>query len=218
MSDPSKLQADEAMQTSVEPKLLSIANENADALSTAVLDWADGLVREAMEAECLTVGVMSGGRSGNDPRSLDRLLQAITSRMKTPATNARVLAVRCIDAELATSEVDVVDRIPVAQRSPLGSYCEVELVSTERKRIAPGLNNLPNWLAEWKNAFQLILVDIGAIDSVAAKSIGRLCDGCYLLLGPYSCGSQEWIMQHVAWHNRSGSTVCGTIVAEHKAA
>ncbi|MEM8736835.1 MAG: hypothetical protein AAGG44_21575, partial [Planctomycetota bacterium] len=118
----------------------------------------------------------------------------------------------------ATVEVEDEERIPVAQRSPLGPYCDVEVVAVERKRVTPGLENLPRWLAEWKDNFQLIIVDIGSIDSVASKSIGRLCDGCYLLLGPHSCGSQEWIMQQVAWHNRSGSTICGTIVAQLKAA
>ena len=59
----------------------------------------------------------------------------------------------------------------------------------------------------------MIVVDLGPVSSRNGRVIGRLCDGVYVLLGPTHCASQEWITQQLAWHDRDGSVVCGTLVA-----
>ncbi|MEO8270682.1 MAG: hypothetical protein ABI557_13245, partial [Aureliella sp.] len=76
------------------------------------------------------------------------------------------------------------------------------------------LEHVPRWMPSWKREFGFLLIDLGPISEVPSRVIGRLCDGCYVLLGPEACGSHEWLLQHIAWHDRSGCTVCGTLITE----
>ena len=80
------------------------------------------------------------------------------------------------------------------------------------------LQQIPRWLPKWRESFQLILIDLGPAHLVPSRAIGRLCDTSYLLLGPKPCGSHEWIMQQLAWHHLSGSTISGSIVSTYQEA
>jgi hypothetical protein len=64
----------------------------------------------------------------------------------------------------------------------------------------------------------MIMIDLGPMHHVPSRTIGRLCDHCYVLLGPDLCASVDWIRQHLAWHDRAGSTVGGTIIITSNAA
>ncbi|MFK7737574.1 MAG: hypothetical protein AB8B50_16180 [Pirellulaceae bacterium] len=185
---------------------------NAD--DTCLSSWTDNLVVEASSTPCLTVGVCNGGREANDRLTMDHLLGRLERSLTRFAPDRRMLSIR-IDPQNMQADKPIVERMPIAQRSALGDYHEVQLSCERGSKNGHALNGLADWLPSWKEAFGLIVLDIGPIDSREARVSGRLCDGCYVLLGPRTCGSQEWINQQIAWHSRSGSTVCGTILAQH---
>lgn len=185
-----------------------------------ITPWAHGIAEEAKSTPCLTLGLTSGSRQGNDRRSIDQIVAEVADELQLTESSAltstqRMLVVRLEvhasrDLERA---VDQSAKIPVPQRSPLGVWYDVAIPMPVGKRASWSLEQLPIWLPVWKNTHSLIIVDLGPVNLVPSRMVGRLCDACYLLLGPTPCGSHEWIMQHIAWHQRSGSTVCGTIVA-----
>jgi len=105
------------------------------------------------------------------------------------------------------------EQAPQPQTSPLGSWSEVSIPVPVGQRAGWALEELPHWMFNWKRQHALILIDLGPISEVPSRVLGRLCSGCYILLGPESCASRDWILQHVAWHEHSGSTICGTLVA-----
>ena len=185
---------------------------------SAELAWASSLVSEALEADCLAVGVASGSGSANDARTIDRLLFVVSellerSGQRTLSIRLEMVPARRFGRSRTSSSASEEQRIPVAKRSPLGPWSEVSIPVSGRAKATWQLRQLPEWLPIWKDAFKLILVDLGPISSPESRAVGRLCDGNYVLLGPESCGSAEWIMQHTAWHNRVGSVICGSIVA-----
>lgn len=183
-------------------------------------DWAASLAAEAQSATCLTIGLVSGSRLENDRRTVDKLASALCGRLEEIKPSGRVLLMRFeVDTshKIDTSEQGK-QRIPVAQKSPIGVWADVTIPISASRKPTRAQQQLPEWLPLWKDAFQLILVDLGPINLVAGRAVGRLCDGCYILLGPACCGSQEWIMQQIAWHDQFGSTICGTLVASKKQA
>lgn len=164
----------------------------------------------------VSVGLMSGSRQPVDRRVVDRLIHEATDSALANDPASRVLAIRLdvFESRNLDRGIDQAPGIPVAQRSPLGNWSEVAVPMPVGMRASWSLEQIPQWLPEWKKAFSLILIDLGPINLVPSRAIGRLCESCYVLLGPDSCASHEWIMKHIAWHHQSGSVICGTVVTE----
>lgn len=185
-------------------------------------DWAVALAQEARAASNLTVGLLAGSREGNDPRTVEVLLGSLAEHLLALRHECRSLLIRLEIAEQTESlPVEFTERIPLARKSPLGPWSEVSIpmnsapTSPWRTHWKPSraLAQMSDWIPIWKDAFRLIVIDMGSISHPASRAIGRLCDGSYILLGPGPCGSEEWIMQQLAWHSQHGSTICGTLVA-----
>lgn len=193
---------------------------NARTIQLNQAHWAQSIAEEAKSTACLTLGLTSGSRQGNDRRSIDRIVTEVANELGLTDASALTTAERMLVVRLEVHAsrdleraVDQSAKIPVPQRSPLGAWYDVSIPMPVGRRASWSLEQLPHWLPVWKNTHSLILLDLGPVNMVPSRMIGRLCDACYLVLGPAPCGSHEWIMQHIAWHQRSGSTVCGTIVA-----
>ncbi len=183
-------------------------------------DWATALAEEARTATCLTVGITDGSRADIDRRVLDRLIGELAERYEERQADEQMLVLRL--SVFASRQLDrAADQpatIPVAQRSPLGAWSEVTVPVPVGARASWSLQQLPDWLPTWKASFGLILIDLGPVNLVPSRIVGRLCDSCYLVLGPDSCASKDWIMEQIAWHGQSGSTICGTLLSSFAAA
>lgn len=177
-------------------------------------EWATTLLSEANTADNLTLGIVNGSRLPNDRRTFDRIMQSVTSALQTTGKRALVIHLDATTVESKEPPTSPENRrIPVAERSPLGNWSEVNIPILGRSKATWELEQLPTWLPVWKDAFQVIVLDLGPMHLPESRAVGRLCDGCYVLLGPDACGSSEWIMQQAAWHHKVGSIITGTLVS-----
>lgn len=181
--------------------------------------WVIGVGREARAAKSLTVGLIGGSRRGIDRRVTDQLAKGLASELRASQPAPRLLVVR-VDGEARRMPPDrlpgVDEPMPAVAPSPLGRWAFVEIPMPIGKTGSRTLQQLSRWLPKWKQEFGVILFDLGPMNLVPSRSLGRLCDSCYVVLGPDSCASPEWILQHIAWHERSGTQVCGTLVSALK--
>lgn len=180
--------------------------------------WAAGIVGDLNVINTMTIGLTSGSRYASDQRAVDGLAQAIHSALsKRRDAMCTTLVLRLKNAVSSEQRLGVNEKQigPSIIDSKRGGWSEVT-VPVPISNGAYGSNNsvdyLSHWMTTWKQEFRVILVDLGPICTAPSRMIGRLCDGCYILLGPETCGSREWILRHVAWHQQSGSTICGTLV------
>lgn len=220
MSDTSKTEVDNQQEDGCELQAIEyeLGECNDEPNADIAFDWAATLASEANHADSLTVGVVSGSRNPNDTRTVDRLMAALSQQLDVVGGRTLRIRLETVDGgwfgQQNDSQNDTnVNEIPIAKKSALGSWSEVEIEVFDRAKTTWQLQQLPEWLPVWKDAFKLILVDLGPISSPASRAAGRLCDGCYVLLGPETCGSPEWIMQQTAWHSKVGSAICGSLLA-----
>lgn len=180
--------------------------------------WAAGIVGDLNVSNTMTIGLTSGSRYASDQRSVDGLAQAIHSALSKRYDATRTMLLlrlkNAVSSEqrLGENEKQIGPSIIDSNR---GEWSEVTVpvpVSHGAYGSNSAVDYLSHWMATWKQEFSVILVDLGPICTAPSRMIGRLCDGCYILLGPETCGSREWILRHVAWHQQNGSTVCGTLV------
>ncbi len=175
--------------------------------------WAAELVQEALQAPCTTIGLVSGNRQGSDRCVIDAYARLLAQQLQKARFKRPLLIVRLHTQVAATAgSTTARNSIPRPAPSPLGAWSDVHInVAVGRK--SPGvLQQLPQWLPSWKTEYGFLLIDLGPICELPSRVAGRLCDGCYVMLGPETCGSYEWLMRHIAWHDRSGSTMCGTLL------
>ncbi len=180
----------------------------------SVAQWAEGIVQDLSQNSSMTIGLTNGSRYGCDRRAIDALSRVLDDARGVCHGTRPMLLVRLsvmVGAALERAD-DQPETGPTVVRSPLGAWSEVSVPVPVGKRASWSLEQLPHWLASWKRDFGLVLIDLGPIHEVPSRIIGRLCDGCYVLLGPDTCASRDWILQQVAWHQHSGSTICGTLV------
>lgn len=178
--------------------------------------WSVALAAEAHASSCMTIGLVGGSRVANDRHAVEQVVGQVTRELQRLDASDRCLLLHAFTdtSNRGTAAAGPLEsRIPVAQRSPVGPWFEVALQTTPGGSFSDSTTAcLRSWLPVWKQSFRLIMVDLGPVHEPNARALGRLCDGSYLLLGPAACGSQEWIMQQIAWHNQSGSIICGSLV------
>jgi hypothetical protein len=176
--------------------------------------WAVEILQECSTKTCTAIGLINGSRFGCDRRVVDALAGMLDQarghrRITLPMLLVRLQVEAGISLERPTEQMD---SAPPLSPSPLGNWSEVSIQVPIGRRASWALEQLPHWLFSWKRQFPLVLIDLGPIHEVPSRIVGRLCSGCYILLGPEACASRDWILQHVAWHEQSGSTICGTLV------
>ncbi len=179
-------------------------------------NWAADVVSDLSQNVSMTIGLTRGSRHTSDSQVVDALSQLLDRALKDHREVVRPMLVVRLQASAGTDLGRAAERaeaVPSLVRSSLGTWSEVSIPVPVGKHASRSLENLPHWLSVWKRNFGLILVDLGPISQVPSRVIGPLCDGCYIVLGPEPCGSRDWILRHVAWHQHSGSTIYGTLVA-----
>ncbi len=204
--------SDDSLNCKVAVEAAQEVNSNGDTAES----WAAGLARDASTAKCMMIGLVSGSRSANPRCVIDAYARLIANarrefRLKPPMLIVR-MDVRHADTPPRSGQD--AEMPPTTSLSPLGPWSEVTVPIPVGKKAGWWLEHLPRWLPAWKRDFGLLLLDLGPISEVPSRVIGRLCDGCYVLLGPEACGSPEWLLQHIAWHHHSGCTICGTLITQ----
>lgn len=177
--------------------------------------WAADLAQEAMLAQCTTIGLISGSRDTTSRCVIDAYTRLISDALTALRFRRPMLIVR-LDASAAVSRRNSQpgEMVPSVTASLLGPWSEVTVSVAAGKKGKGTLESLSYLLPKWKREFGFVLVDLGPIAEASSRLIGGHCDSCFVVLGPESCGSHEWLLQHIAWHARSGSTICGTLVTE----
>ena len=175
-------------------------------------DWACSLVNSV--AGGAVVGVMSGSRFPNDRRTVDGLATKLASSLQSKVADPRMLLLRLNVFHSANLErqVDQSSNAPKPTRSPFGAWSDVEVPVPIGRTASWSLERLPHWVWAWRRSFGLIAIDLGPMHQVPSRVLGRLCDHAFILLGPDSCDSPDWIKTQIDWHRRSGVTVAGTLV------
>lgn len=182
--------------------------------------WIDDLVKQAAGAQCYTLGLISGHRDPNDARCVYKLARLFADRLSKQVSNSDLLVCRLnIDCPILAKfcRADDSPTEPEIIRSALGDWYEVEIEMTIGQSAPWTLKALPRWLPKWKHRYSMILIDLGPINLVPSRTIGRLCDANYIVLGPNSSASAQWILQHVDYHTYCGSHIAGTLVSSFAA-
>ena len=179
-------------------------------------EWVTAISREARAASNLTVGLSGGSRMPIDRRVTDHLAKSLAEELHLTHHDPRLLVVQLQCNALSRTQarqLDGLQRPPAITASPLGRWSTVAIPLPSGKNSISALAHVPRWLPAWKENFGVILFDLGPMNMVPSRAIGRLCDSCYVVLGPESCASSEWILQHLAWHERAGVQFCGTLLS-----
>ena len=179
--------------------------------------WADHLARISRGTKSLTVGLMSGSRFSNDARAIFRMARAVQQGLTEQSLSRSLLLVRldvhCPKIPLLGSPTTELENEPTIERSALGNWMSVEVPVQIGNVASPGLKQLPRWLAKWKQHYEVILVDLGPMHLVTSRLLGRFCEFNYVVLGPTSCASAQWILQHINHHEECGAHIAGSIIA-----
>ena len=187
---------------------------------TATVDtaqaWAADVAQESTLANCTTIGLISGSRDATPRCVIDGYARLIADALSALRSRRRMLIVRLNGRSSSKTRRDDphVESIPSVTASPLGPWSEVTICFGTGKQAKEKLEGLAYLLPNWKREFGFVMVDLGPISEVPSSLIGGHCDSCFVVLGPEFCGSHEWLLQQIAWHARSGSTICGTLVTE----
>lgn len=179
--------------------------------------WGSEVAAAAEKATTYSIGILSGSRFPNDRRAIERLVKCAAAGLGE-SSGATTLLLR-LDASAPDPGAPIARTIaPVATKSPLGPWYEITLPMTPSNSAPWALEHIPHWLPQWKLRHRLVAIDLGPMHLAPSRVIGRLCDACYLLLGPSTCASHDWIMQQIDFHSRCGSVIAGSLVATTSAA
>ncbi len=174
--------------------------------------WATAASEQALKAVNFTIGLMSGSRLLIDRRAVDRLTCVVAERMEDPTLLIRLMVTESSVEKALQFTQGYPFETPPLKRSALGNWNEVSLAIPVGGSAPVALQSLPKWLAGWKRNHRLILIDLGPMHQVPARTIGRYCDNSYIVLGPVSCASHAWIMREIAILDHCGVSLAGTII------
>ncbi len=179
--------------------------------------WGGTVAAAAQRASTYSIGLMSGSRFPNDRRLIERLVKSAAEELGQ-LTGASTLLLRLDSTAHESHATATRTTAPVAIKSPLGPWYEISLPMPPSKSAPRALEQIPHWLPQWKLRHRLVAIDLGPMHLTPSRIIGRLCDACYLMLGPATCASHDWIMQHIDFHSRCGTVIAGSLVATTSAA
>ena len=184
------------------------------------LQFPQSIVNGLDPAYCVAVGLINSDMSGNHRQVVDQLARLLDIEITNVAADCSMLLIR-LDVQKNNELGQLPDQPsgrPKEWRSPLGNFAEVEIPMPIGSRASWSLEHVPHWLPAWKRTYNLILLDLGPIREVPSRTIGRLCDFNFLILGPRPTGSVEWLLQQIAWHQQCGSSIVGSILASKSSA
>jgi hypothetical protein len=182
-----------------------------------VTNWGSEVAATAQCAATYSIGLMNGSRFPNDRRVIDRLVKSVTLELgELSGETILLLRLGSTAGENATTTTQAT--APVASKSALGPWYEISLPMPPSKSAPWALEQIPHWLPQWKLRHRVVVIDLGPMHLAPSRVIGRLCDACYLILGPSTCASHDWIMQQIDFHSRYGTVIAGSVVATTSAA
>lgn len=183
-------------------------------------NWSDDIAAINAGSKCLTIGLTSGNRNPNDARVVYRLVKSLTDsigQQRGDSQGDSSLLLCRINVQLLPfgplltfSDEVVEQRI---EKSALGAWDQVEVAVSVGNVASKSLQQVVRTLPKWKLRYKTIVIDLGAIHHLPSRIIGRWCDSTYVLIGPSTCASAQWITQFVEYHRDCGSHIAGTITA-----
>jgi|LakMenE01Jun11ns_1017448.scaffolds.fasta_scaffold9924757_1 hypothetical protein len=186
---------------------------NAAELPT--LNWCEQWVAKLADTPSIAIGLISGHREPNDPRSVHRIARRMSEALTAHPGRLSMLVCQLdihTGGGMLSKKCSETLVEPEITKSPLGNWHQVQVAMRIGASAPEPLQRLPRWLAKWKHRHSLILVDLGPIHLVPSRMLGRLCDANYLMLGPNWCASSQWLLQYVDYHEYCGSHILGTVV------
>jgi hypothetical protein len=178
--------------------------------------WCVDTVASNSGSKCTTIGLTSGNRYPNDARVIYRLAKSLSEALLEGRQESNLLLCRLDVKSIAwglfrsSENTDVEARI---EKSALGSWDHVEIPIVVGNVAPKSLQQFPRLLPKWKLRYSTIIVDLGPIHQIPSRTIGRLCDANFVVIGPNSCASAQWISEQVDYHLDCGADISGTIVA-----
>jgi hypothetical protein len=160
----------------------------------------------------------SGSPAPIERRVFEAIVSQAANALETASRSKRMLVIRLNlfrSAQLGRA-ADQPATIPVAMRSPLGSWASVEIPMPVGPRASWSLLQMPSWIPIWKAEYDVILIDLGPVNLVPSRVLGRFCKSNFMVIGPARCASAEWIQMHVDWHAQAGSTIQGSLLITHE--
>lgn len=186
---------------------------NAAELPT--LNWCEDWIEKLADSTSITIGLISGHREPNDPRSVHRIAKRMSEALSAHSSHLSMLVcnlnIHTGVTVFGAKTNETLDE-PEITKSALGNWDQVQVAMRIGSSAPEPLQRLPKWLAKWKHRYSLILVDLGPIHLIPSRMLGRLCDANYLMLGPNWCASSQWLLQYVDYHEYCGSHILGTVV------
>lgn len=189
-------------------------HKSNDLCSDSILGWAKTICGQKSFQDGTAIGLVSGSRYAPDRRVIDQLAQILAQQLATQSPGSKMLVLR-LDVFKSAKLDRAVDQYagqPKQLASPFGNWMDATIPVPIGRGASWSLLHIPKWLAAWRKSYQLVLIDLGPINQVPSRVVGRLCKSNFLLLGPDSCASNEWIQQHVAWHQQCRSEISGSLL------
>lgn len=195
-----------------------IMNQQAvETVESRLATWADEIAGITLQSKNVTLGLISGNRSNNDARVVFQLVRQLQHSLDAKCADASMLLCRLdvrspSSMSLLTKEADDLPE-PKIEKSALGNWGVVEVPMTVGNVAPRALQMVPRLLPKWKLRYNLVVIDLGPLHVVPSRIVGRLCDCNFVVLGPGSCASAQWITQYITYHEDCGSHIGGTICA-----
>lgn len=179
--------------------------------------WANEIAGITCQSKNVTLGLISGNRFSNDARVIFRIVRQLQQSLASISSDASILLCRLdvrspSSMSLLIKESDELPE-PKIERSALGNWSVVEVPMTVGNVAPRALQMVPRLLPKWKMRYNLVVIDLGPLHVVPSRIVGRLCDCNYVVLGPGSCASAQWITQYINYHEDCGSHIAGTVCA-----
>ncbi|MCA9127983.1 MAG: hypothetical protein KDB22_12895 [Planctomycetales bacterium] len=177
-----------------------------------LVGWARSMVQRTDPVKCSLLGLINGSRYPCDRRVVDRLALNLSTELRMGHAKRRTLLVRLDIYAAGAIDTRSTTDAPSISESPLGPWEDLSVAIPVGATASPALLQLPKRLRQWRREYSLVIFDLGPLNNIPSRTIGRLCDYNFLILGPNACASSNWIQQHIAWHQQSGSKIDGSIL------
>ncbi len=135
------------------------------------IGWGAMVAAAAQSATTYSVGLTSGSRFANDRRTVERLVKDASAAL-AEETGATTLLIRLDPSATDHGAPPLRSNAPVATKSPLGSWYEINLPMPVRSTAPWALEHIPHWLPQWKLRHRLVAIDLGPMHLAPSRTIG----------------------------------------------
>jgi hypothetical protein len=185
---------------------------------TQQVRWLRSSIPQLLSSsKCATIGLTSGSRNLNESRSVYRLVNSIASLLDRGSEDSDLLLCRLEVQPKAwprATQRAIEEPLKNIEKSVLGNWYQLDVsIECDRPTASHVLQQLPHALSKWQLRYKAVIMDLGPMHLPPSRILGRLCDVSFVMLGPNSCASAQWINQYIEYHEECGATIAGTIIA-----